>query len=126
VAALVFDSGGLIALERGDRAVGALLAVAVEQGIEAVTSAACVAQAWRAPAGQTRLARALAGFVEHSLDPELARRCGLLLAETRTADVADAAIALLVEDEDTILTSDSRDIARLLRAAGTRARIQSV
>jgi xanthine/CO dehydrogenase XdhC/CoxF family maturation factor len=126
VAAIVFDAGGLIALDRGDREVGALLAVAADGGVEAVTSSACVAQAWRDPARQARLARALTGFVERSLDPPAARDCGRLLARARTSDLADAAIALLVEDGDTVLTSDSDDIGHLLDASGRRARIRRV
>jgi hypothetical protein len=126
VAALVFDSGALIALERGDRAIAALLATAVKSRAEAVTSTACVAQVWRNPARQARLARALAGFLERDLDAARARDCGMLLARSETRDVADAAVSLLVDDGDTILTSDPRDIERLLDAVGTRARIRAV
>jgi hypothetical protein len=126
VAALVFDAGALIAVERGDRAVGALLAVAADEGIEAVTSSACVAQAWRDPTRQVRLGRALAGFLEHPLGPADARRCGVRLARAKTADIIDAAVALLASDADTILTSDPRDIQRLLDAAGTGARVRAV
>jgi hypothetical protein len=126
VAALVFDAGGLIALDRGDRAVGALLAAMAQDGVEAVTSSACVAQAWRDPARQAMLVRALAGFLERPLDSAWARRCGLLLASSRTNDVADAAVSLLVEDGDAILTSDPQDIGRLLQAADTEARILAV
>jgi hypothetical protein len=126
VAALVFDSGALIALERGDRAIAALLATAAKSGAEAVTSTACVAQVWRNPTRQTRLARALAGFLERDLDAARARDCGTLLARSGTSDIADAAVSLLVDGGDTILTSDPHDIERLLDAAGTRARIRAV
>lgn len=126
MAALVFDAGALIALDRGDRAVGALLAVAAQDGTEAVTSSACVAQVWRAPARQARLVRALAGFLEWPVDPLRARRCGLLLAGTGTGDIADAALALLVQDGDTVLTSDPEDIKRLVEAAGVHARIRAL
>lgn len=126
MAAFVFDAGGLIALDRGDRKVGAILAVAAEEDIEAVTSSACVAQAWRDPARQARLARALTGFVERSLDPGAARACGLMLADAHTNDIADAAIVLVAEDGDTVLTSDPKDIEHLLETAGTRARIHRV
>jgi DNA-binding transcriptional MocR family regulator len=126
VAALVFDSGALIALERGDRAIAALIATAVKSNAEAVTSTACVAQVWRNPARQARLARALAGFLERDLDAALARDCGTLLAGSGTQDIVDAAVVLLVDDGDTILTSDPHDIERLLDAAGTRARIRAV
>ena len=126
MAALVFDSGALIALERGDRTVAVLLATAVQNGAEAVTSTACVAQVWRNPARQARLARALAGFVERDLDRARARDCGVLLARSDTSDVVDASVSLLANDGDTVLTSDTNDIRRLLDVAGTRARVHAV
>ncbi len=126
MAALVFDAGALIALERGDRTVIASLALAALQGTEAITSSAVVAQVWRDPARQARLTRALKGFLEFPLDALAARRCGLLLADARTNDIADAALALLVQDGDTVLTSDPHDIEHLLEAAGTDARIRTV
>jgi hypothetical protein len=126
MAALVFDTGGLIALDRGDREVGALLSLAAASGVEAVTSTACVAQAWRDPARQARLTRALSGCLEHPLDAATARACGRLLARANTVDVVDAAVVLLVEPGDTVLTSDAEDIARLLDTAGTRARVRTV
>jgi hypothetical protein len=126
VASLVFDTGALIAIDRGDRSIGALLHVAGETSVEAVTSSTCITQAWRDPARQARLARALAGFAEQPLDPIVARRCGLLLATSDTRDVTDAAVALLAQDGDTILTSDPGDIDRLLRAADRHARIHVV
>jgi hypothetical protein len=126
VAALIFDAGALIALDRGDRAVGALLAVAAQDDVQAVTSSACIAQVWRDPARQARLTRALAGFLEWPLDPACARRCGLLLARTGTSDIADAAVSLLARDGDMVLTSDPQDIGRLLDANRTTARVHAV
>lgn len=126
MAAVVFDAGALIALERGDRQVGAMLAAAAGSGVEARTPSACVAQVWRNPTRQARLARALVGFVECDLDSRAARDCGVLLARSETADIADAAVSLLAGDGDTLLTSDPEDIKRLLDAAGTRARIRTV
>jgi hypothetical protein len=126
MAALVFDAGALIALERGDRTVIALLALAALQGTEAITSSAVVAQVWRDPARQVRLTRALGGVLEFPLDALAARRCGLLLASAGTSDIADAALALLVQDGDTVLTSDPHDIEHLLERIGTDARIRTV
>jgi hypothetical protein len=126
MAALVFDAGGLIALDRSDREVGAILALAAHTGVEAVTSSACVAQAWRDPARQARLTRALTGFVERPLDGPTARDCGRLLGRSHTADIADAAIVHLVEDGDTVLTSDPADIEHLLVASARRARVRPV
>jgi hypothetical protein len=127
MAALIFDSGALIALERGDRAVGALIAAAAQDGIDAITSSVCVAQVWRDPARQqAKLARGLAGFSERPLDAPQARREGLLLARTGTSDVVDAAVVTLAENGDTIVTSDPRDIERLLDGVGTRALVMAV
>ena len=126
MAAFVFDTGALIAIERGDRNVAAMLAAAAKDGTEARTSSTCVAQVWRNPTRQARLARALVGFVECDLDTQAARDCGVLLARSDTADIADAAVSLLASDGDTLLTSDPEDIKRLLDAAGTRARIRPV
>jgi hypothetical protein len=126
MAAIVFDAGALIALERGDRGVAAQLAAAAKNGTEVLTSSTCLAQVWRDPPRQARLARALAGFLERDLDARRARDCGLLLARSKTKDIADAAVSLLVDDGDTILTSDPRDIQRLLDARRTQARIRVV
>ncbi len=126
MAALVFDSGALIALERGDRAVGALLAAAARDGVDAVTSSACVAQVWREPVRQARLTRGLAGFLERPLDASQARRSGRLLARTETRDVVNAAVAALAREGDTILTSDPRDIEALLEAGGAGVLVKPV
>jgi len=115
-----------VALDRGERAIGALLAAAAVSGVEVVTSTACVAQAWRDPARQARLTRALGGFLERSLDPRAARDCGQLLGRARTSDVIDAAVTLLVENGDTVVTSDPMDIERLLDVAERSARIRAV
>jgi hypothetical protein len=126
MAALVFDAGALIAIDRGNRELGALLAVAAQSGSEAVTSSACIAQVWRDPTRQARLSRALEGIVERPLDDLAARRCGLVLARSGTSDIADAALALLVQSGDTVLSSDPQDVAHLLSAADTDARVRVV
>lgn len=126
MAALVLDAGALIAIERRDRDVADLLDTAAELGIEAITSSACIAQVWRHPARQARLARAIHGFLEHPLDEDHARRCGLLLSRSATDDIVDAAVVTLANDGDTILTSDPADIEHLLGVAGTHARVRAV
>lgn len=126
MAVLIFDSGALIALERSDRVVADLLDRAAESGMRILTSSACVAEVWRDPARQVRLSRALRGFLEQPLDEQQARNCGGLLARSDTADITDAAVALLARDDDTILISDPRDIERLLVAVGTNARVRTV
>jgi hypothetical protein len=126
MAALILDTGALIAIDRADRRVGAMLHEAARHQIDAITSTTCVAEAWRDPARQARLARALAGVIERSLDPAAARECGMLLRRTRTSDITDAAVALLGAADDVVLTSDAGDIEQLLESIRTGARIRAI
>lgn len=126
MAALIFDSGGLIALERGNRRVIAMLQRARLERVPLVTSAACVAQVWREPARQARLTRALASFNEQPLDPIRARATGRLLARSATSDIADAAVVALARNGDALVTSDPTDLGHLVEAAGVDARVVSV
>lgn len=126
MAALVFDSGGLIAIERRDRRVGALLELAARDGIEVTTCATCVAQVWRDPARQALLTRALAGIVEQPLDPARARRVGLLLAAAGASDVVDASVASLAGSADALVTSDPGDLASLVACGGADVRILAI
>ena len=54
------DSGALIAFERGDRSVLALIVVARQEHAKLVVPAGVVAQVWRDGRKQARLARLLA------------------------------------------------------------------
>ena len=66
---LVFDSGGLIALERRNRALWADLAsVALRKG-EVIVPSTALAQAWRGGRSQALLARALRHCVIAPFDP---------------------------------------------------------
>jgi hypothetical protein len=119
---LVFDSGGLIAFDRGDREVAALIEATRRRRERAVTSSGCVAQAWRSGGSrQALLARLLRGLHEQGLDPDVSRSVGRLCDEATTTDVVDAHVALIAHDGDVVITSDAKDIRRLLRAAGSNA-----
>jgi hypothetical protein len=115
---LVLDSGALIAIDRNDRAMWTRLKAAYLADVVPVTHAGVVGQVWRNGARQAQLAHALAGIDIHPVDEALGRLCGELLAASRTADVIDAALALIAEDGDDIVTSDPGDLATLVAAAG--------
>ena len=55
------------------------------------------------------------------LEAHHARLVGELLGATGTKDVVDAHIAVLAESADRVLTSDPKDMDRLLEARGVRA-----
>jgi hypothetical protein len=81
---LTVDTGGLIAFERGDRRIAALVEASRRRREPLRTSSGCVAQAW--PGGgarQARLALLLAGTREEPLDASCSRLVGELCAGRR-------------------------------------------
>jgi hypothetical protein len=121
---VIVDSGALIAFERGDRSVAALLEAARRRGEAVETSSGCVAQSWRIGGPrQALLARALHGVDERPLDADSSKAIGLLCGRAGTSDVIDAHIAVLACRGDVVVTSDEGDILVLLTAAKTVATI---
>lgn len=123
---LVLDAGALLAVERGDREVIALIKRERIAGRIPVTHGGVVGQAWRGGARQALLARLLPGVEVQPLGEALGRRAGQLLARTKTTDVIDAAIALLASDGDELMTSHPTDLRRLIRATGAHVDIIEV
>ena len=119
----VLDAGALVAVDKRDRAVGAMLRVLQRDGVPVRTSAGVVAQVWRDGPRQANLARVLPGVDIAALDDISSKRVGELLRENRTDDLVDAHIALLVRSEDQMLTSDERDMKALLRTRRVKATI---
>ena len=92
-----------------------------------VTHGGVVGQAWRGSgARQALLARALEGIDVRPLDEALGRESGGLLAAARRDDVMDAALVLLAEDGDRVVTSDPTDIGPLAAAAGRHVELVRV
>ncbi|MDR3106621.1 MAG: hypothetical protein LBU05_00235 [Bifidobacteriaceae bacterium] len=120
---LVFDAGAFIAAERADRAMWTRIKAALERGSTPVTSTAVIAQVWRGDPRRALLARLIKSTEAVPLDTSAALAAGALLAQTNTADVADAALILTAADGDRIYTSDPQDIARLAQARGLSVEI---
>jgi hypothetical protein len=115
---LVLDSGALIALERNDRAMWRRLKLAIIAEQVPLSHGGIVGQAWRGRAPrQALLAKALDGIEIRPLDRALGRAAGELLALAGRSDVVDAALVLLADDGDQIVTSDPHDIEPLALAA---------
>ena len=123
---VVLDAGALIAIDRRNRTVGAMLRLLQRDAVPLVTSGAVVAQAWRDPRRQANLARLLTGVHVEALDEGAGRRVGELLRANKTTDLADAHLSLLVHNQDRVLTSDHDDIRALLRARRVNAVIVRV
>lgn len=123
---LVLDAGALLAIDRRDRRLGALLRLAQQERIVVRTSPAAVAQVWRHGARQAQLARVLAGVAAQPLDLGVGKRLGALLAASRTCDVVDAHVASLASAGDTVLTSDPDDLRHLLGGLSVDATVVRV
>jgi len=113
---LTLDSGALIAFERNERSVVALVARALELDIRLAVPAGVVGQAWRDGRRQVRLARLLGSSVTEiePLDDQRAREAGQLCGVAGTADVIDASVVLCARARGHgVLTADVDDMHRL-------------
>jgi predicted nucleic acid-binding protein len=116
VSGATFDAGGLIALDRNDRRVIALLARAAELGARVTVPASALARAVRHPSKQVRLSRLLRQPTTAivPLDGPDATQVGLLLAASRTKDIADAHVVICARrNGEPIVTSDPDDLKQL-------------
>ena len=117
---IVLDAGALIALERNNRDMWAVLKFAAARGTDVVVPSAALAQVWRGTPRQARLANALRYCIIASFDA-LARAVGELCGRTRTDDICDAQVALVAARVgDVLYTSDLTDLRRLVAACGAR------
>lgn len=113
---ITFDAGGLIALDRGDRRVLALVARAAERGMRVTVPATALAQAIRHPARQVRLTRLVRNVSTDlvALDAADATVVGLLLAATRSSDIVDAHVVVCARRANqVVVTSDGAGLRRL-------------
>jgi hypothetical protein len=113
---VTFDAGGLIALDRNDRRVVAILARAAERGQRITIPTTALAQAIRNPSRQARLARLIRQPTTDvaALDARTATATGLLLARSRTNDIVDAHVVLCAQRANQIvITSDAGDLRQI-------------
>ena len=109
-------AGALIALDRNDRRVIALLARTMERGLRVTIPATAFAQAMGNPATQARLSRLIRqpGTDLITLDGPDATAAGLLLATTGTTDIFDAHVAVCAQRaRQAVVTSDAAGLRRI-------------
>jgi predicted nucleic acid-binding protein len=112
----VLDTGVLIAFDRNDRRVVAIVARALHHGDPLVVPAGVVAQAWRDGRTQARMSRLLGSAACEivPLDDLTARSVGQLCGTTGTDDITDASVALTARQRGLrVITSDPDDIRRI-------------
>jgi PIN domain nuclease of toxin-antitoxin system len=113
---LTLDASALIAFERNERAVVAVVARARQHKVRLAAPAGVVGQVWRDGRRQVRLARLLGSDLVEvvPLDDERARAAGQLCGVAGTRDVIDASVLLCARERGQgVLTSDVDDLERL-------------
>lgn len=114
----ILHAGALVALERNDRAMWQRLKLSLQAREAPISHGGIVGQVWRGKGPrQALLAKALEAIDIRRLDGVLGRAAGELLSRAKQHDVIDAALVLLANDGDQVITSDPDDIAHLARAA---------
>lgn len=113
---LTLDAGALVAIERGDRRVNALLRRAQQQGLAIHVPAGVAAQTWRGGARQALLAKILLSDDVDvvPLDAGTALEVGVLCGTSGHSDVLDVHVAIhAARQGHRVVTSDPDDIARV-------------
>lgn len=113
---LTLDSGALIAFERGDPRVRALLADALRRDAAIDVIPEVIAQTWRGGARQARLASLLAAEQVRTpaYDGTTARAVGMLCGVSGHADVVDVHVVLHAAAEGhAVVTSAPDDLRKV-------------
>jgi predicted nucleic acid-binding protein len=116
VSGISLDAGALIAIERGNDEVRALLREAVDRGMEVHVVPEVVAQVWRGGARQARLGSVLSarGVDTPAYDVHAAREVGRLCGATGHHDVVDAHVVWHARSRGhLVVTSDPDDLLAL-------------
>lgn len=112
---IVLDAGALIAFERGDARMRALVREALKAGVRLVIPAGALGQVWRGAASQAPLRALVKGptTLVPVLDQLLAEAAGVLCGRAGTSDVIDATVVLVARRERAVVvTSDVDDLHR--------------
>ena len=124
---VTYDSGALIAADRGERRMWVRHAALIANHILPVVPAAVVAEVWRDGARQANLARLLVTCEVEALTDAQARRVGVLAARSGHADIVDLAVLEgAARRGDTIVTCDPRDIDAIAGATGAPVRVEAI
>ncbi|HVL89788.1 MAG TPA: twitching motility protein PilT [Actinomycetota bacterium] len=122
---ITYDTGALVAADRGERRMWARHRALLAMRIVPVVPAPVLAQAWRGKPKQALLARLLVGSDIEALTDELARAAGTVAARAGTSDIVDACVVEgAVRRRDLVVTSDASDLTAIASAAGRRLEVE--
>ena len=110
--AFTFDTGALIALERGEKRMRTVLSVAQESRLVITVPAVAIAEWWRGTGRRRNLI--LQRVTVEPTTEHLARLAGEAMAFIPAATVVDSIVmASAAQRGDTVFTSDIEDLERL-------------
>lgn len=123
---VVYDAGALLAAERRNPRFLALHAELMAARVRPVVPVVVLAQAWRG-GPQHRVSRVLKGCDLRPDDERAGRAAGVACGAAGTADVVDAiVVAVAVQHQAAVVTSDPDDLGRLAEAIGVKLRLFAV
>lgn len=112
--AATLDTGALIALERGDRRMGTVIRVALDDKLVLTVPTPVLTEWWRGKGRHAK--RILACVTIEPLSQRIAQIAGEAIAATPGATAIDAIVmASAAQRGDVVFTSDIHDLTRLQR-----------
>ncbi len=118
---VTYDTGALIAAERGERRFWTRHRALLAHREVPTVPAPVLAQAWRGEGRQALLARLLHGCAVEALTDAQARSTGSLAARAATRDIVDACVVEgAIRRRDLVVTSDEDDLEAIAAAVGWR------
>jgi hypothetical protein len=118
---VTYDTGGLIAADRGERRVWARHGALLTRREVPTVPAPVVAQSWHGSGRHTQLSRLLTGCVIEALDDAQARAVGALAARASVTDIVDAAVVEgALRRHDLVVSSDAGDLQAIASSAGAQ------
>ena len=114
---VTYDSGALIAAERGERLMWARHRALLLRRVVPTVPSPVVAQCWRGTPRQAQLARLLAGCEVETLDDARARAAGTLVGRARATNIVDASVVEgALRRGDAIISSGEGDLNAIAAA----------
>jgi hypothetical protein len=118
---VTYDTGALIAADRGERRIWARHRSLLALREVPTVPAPVVAQSWRGGGRHALLARLLTGCDIEALDDGQARSVGTLATRAATADIVDACVVEgALRRHDLVVSSDEDDLQAIAAAVSRR------
>ncbi len=123
--AVTYDTGALVAADRGERRMWARHRALLQQREVPVVPAPVLAQGWRGGGRQALLAKLLVGCDTETLDDRQARLVGALAASAGASDIVDATVVEgALRRRDFVISSDPEDLRSIASAVGRRLEVE--